>query len=436
MRKIISPVNLDLKELTGNNLKDLIQDDVVTHFEELSHLICEITTGFGKTNIAIKAIKKNPKAIVNIIVPKENLKNQWITVLTKNNIFLSNVNVYVINSYTMNPEKIPCLDPDILIVDEAHRALNEDSIFFSNLLKLAPNSKKLLLSASIDEKHKKYLDELGLVNYYQITRNWAFQQGLVPYHTPINIPIDLTASEMSDYLQAEDVIQKESKYLAIGRIFEVYGANEYQIMTAARIMGVEKGVIYGKLKRLKAAYHHRKQILYNAANKKDILTEMLKYINEKVLIFTKSIDAANFLADGDDKAVIYHSKLKKSKKNDERGEVIKAFESNQKPHLYSVDSIKEGYDPPKDCAVVIRTAYEKGERDTIQIRGRVGRFDEDNLNKQSFLFNYYVKSFMARGREIKSKELEWLIANQTSEYNVIWFDSATDAINYVKETFK
>lgn len=428
-RKIISPHNLDLKGLKGNELKTLIQNDVVDHFEVLPNLIAEITTGFGKTNIAIITIRKNKGKIINIIVPKINLKKQWKERLMSFGL-LNYVNIYVINSYVMRSEKVLDYNPDILIVDEGHRALNEESMYFSQLLTIYPESKLLILSASLDEKHKKYLDALGITNYYQITRNWAFRQGLVPYRTPINVPIDLTPKEMSDYLSANDIITHCSKWFAGANIYNAYSTG-INIELIARILGAKEGAIHGMLKKWRYGISQRKQVLYNAENKLSIAKEILQLINEKCLVFCKSIHFAEQIVENDPLGIVYHSKLKKKEKE----EALNLFFSDTKPHLVSVDSIKEGFDVV-DCRVVLRAGYESNTRDTTQIGGRIERFDENNLEKESFLINFYVRSFEARGKLIESKELEWLNKNQALEYNVVWFDTADDAINYVKETFQ
>jgi superfamily II DNA or RNA helicase len=429
MRKIFQPTRLNIEGYSGNKLKDLVQTDVNDVLDEHGSVVAEMTTGFGKTVVALKAIRKRTFSLINIVVPTEALYKQWIDRLTKENLLDRVQGVYIINTYTMTG-KVEFPDPDLLIVDEAHRCLNEQSVYFSQLLQIAPNSQKLLLSASLDVKHKAFLDELGINVYYVVTRNWAFRHGLVPYHTAMNVPVDLTPVEMSDYLVAQDTIDKESKFFYAVGVYDPYVG--YSADRIAAMRGIPVGAVYGKHKKWRNAYDTRKQILYNASNKEVILKEMLQYVSEKAMIFCKSIDYVKKLVEDDLYGVQYHSKLKKS----ERTAALESFFSNLYPRIYSVDGLKEGVDVPPDCRLVFRMAYEKNERDTTQITGRASRFDENNLEKESFMFNFYVRNFMARGKEVQSKELDWLKSNQKSEYNVIWFDEADDAINFVKETFQ
>lgn len=427
MRTIFQPTRLKIDGITGNDLKDLVQADVNKVLDDNDSVVAEITTGFGKTVIALNAIRKRIGQSINIVVPSDALYKQWKKRLTNEGLFY-HVGLYVINTYTMT-NKVINLDPDLLIVDEAHRCLNDQSVYFSQLLQIAPNSKKLLLSASLDLKHKTFLDELGISIYYVVTRNWAFRNGLVPYHTAMNVPIDLTPSEMSDYLVAQDEIENQSKWFAPLKVYDPYKVYGHDTLALRR--NVPVGVIHGKLKKWRNAIDSRKNVLYNAENKNVVLREMLPYINEKCMVFTKSIEDAERMAHEDILGIAYHSKLKKK----ERDAALEAFMNNLYPRIYSINGLKEGVDVPPDCRLIIRKAYEKNERDTIQITGRAARFDENNLEKESFLINFYVRNFEARGRQVESKELYWLTQNQKSEYNVIWFEEADDAINFVKETF-
>lgn len=440
--RIIHKPPADLKGLTGNDLKTYVQKDaVVLGNRTRDHIVYEVTTGFGKTYMAILHIKEwvafskhtGVPFSINIVVPKENLLKQWEKVLDYHGL-LEYVNVYIINTYTMNISKIKNPRPNILIVDEAHRCLNEDSIYFSNLLTICPLSKFILLSASLSEKNKKFLDKLGINTYYDISRQWAFRHDLVPYHTPMNVPIDLTNQEMSDYLTANDEIDKRSRWFTGYGIYHPFKVSDSKILGVAKDSELETGQIKGMLSKWMKAINKRSSILYNAENKKYIALEMLKYIDAKCMVFCKSIDFAEDLTKADPLAVVYHSKLKSSKKNNEKQQALDEFINDVKPHCVSVDGMKEGIDIV-DCTIVLRLAYHSDEKDTIQITGRVSRFDENNLDKESFLVNFYVRNFQARGNEVKSKELEWLKKNQASQHNVIWFDSATDAIDYIKEKF-
>lgn len=432
-KTIITPNFLDLKGLKGNELKTLIQEDAVEHFNNVQNLVCEIVTGFGKTNIAMIAIKRNKGKSINIVVPKLNLKKQWEDRLTEKGL-LNRVSIYVINTYTMNHEKIDNLEPDILIIDEGHRCLNEESEKFSTLLGLSPKTKHLILSASLTDKHKAFLYDKGITHYYEVSKNWAYHKGLVPFHTPINCPIDLTLEEMSRYLKCMDEINSNSRWCNIGHIYNAYETNPAKIDQCARIQRCEPGLVYGKLKRWKSAISVREQLLYNAENKLIVVKEIVDLIDEKCLIFCKTIDFAEAMREQDSLGVVYHSKLKSSKKNNEKEHALNLFYSDVKPHMYSVDSLKEGFDIV-DCRFVVRTAYNSTELDTTQITGRISRYDESNLDKESFLINFFVKPFQARGQEIESQELKWLVKNQKLEHNVVWFDSAVDVINYVKQIF-
>ena len=83
----------------------------------------EFATGFGKTFTAIKCIKtiinKYPHMRVLVIVPTDNLKEQWLGHIDYNNLSF-NTDVQIVNTVIKHNWKT-----DILIIDEAHRYASE-----------------------------------------------------------------------------------------------------------------------------------------------------------------------------------------------------------------------------------------------------------------------------------------------------------------------
>ena len=83
----------------------------------------EFATGFGKTWTAIKCIKsiieKYPNMRVLVVVPTDNLKEQWIGHIDSNKLSLS-ADVQIVNTVIKHNWKT-----DILVIDEAHRYASE-----------------------------------------------------------------------------------------------------------------------------------------------------------------------------------------------------------------------------------------------------------------------------------------------------------------------
>lgn len=83
----------------------------------------EFATGFGKTWTAIKCVQtvvnKYPNMRVMVVVPTDNLKEQWIGHIDNNKLSF-NVDVQIVNTVIKHSWKT-----DILIIDEAHRYASE-----------------------------------------------------------------------------------------------------------------------------------------------------------------------------------------------------------------------------------------------------------------------------------------------------------------------
>ena len=72
----------------------------------------EATTGYGKTRVALNAIKKRPTLNVLVVVPTTFLKQQWLTSIMNFGL-IQNCDVEVINTVIKKQ-----WNTDLLIVDE------------------------------------------------------------------------------------------------------------------------------------------------------------------------------------------------------------------------------------------------------------------------------------------------------------------------------
>lgn len=132
------------------------------------------STGVGKTNAACIAIKlfltKNKGKKIVVVVPTDNLKVQWISVLVKQQLFYD-VSVEIINSAIKRQEKV-----DLLILDEIH-TMGGDS--FIEIFKIKNPTLVLGLSATFNRldgrhellaKHAPICDTIGVKE--AIENNW------------------------------------------------------------------------------------------------------------------------------------------------------------------------------------------------------------------------------------------------------------------------
>lgn len=406
--------------LTGIDLKNYVQDDFVSKIEP--NKIAEFYTGFGKTITGIKEIKKlatiKPNLRVHIVLPKDHLLKSWLnqlSVIYQDYPFLQ-IEYYIINSYTMNNKASHC---DLLIIDEVHRALNDDSEYFSTAIEQSSFDYSLFLTATLKEEYEKFLiKELAkkgkTVVKYQVSLYWGFKNGLVPPTKIYNIPLELTLREKSAYIQAQDIHRKYSSYFAPVKVYSPYDyirkQHESKRKWLAKELDHQEGVIFGMLLKWNKALNERKQIIQNAQSKYTSILKVLEVMNELSLIFCKTTDFADDLVKDNPRCIAYHSKLpirKDKEGKTAKDRVFESFYSNKTPFLVSIDSLKEGLDIVS-CQRAFRTAFTSNDLDTVQILGRIIRFDENNPNKQPIMANFFIDDFKLGGQLIESQEKVWL----------------------------
>lgn len=406
---ILLPPQSNLK---GNELKDFIQKDIVNYLAKLDNLILEAGTGFGKTNTALQAInriRKNNDEPIVILVPTDVLKQQWLSKINHDNVF-----VYVIKSYT-NVEKEDIIrNGYLLIVDEAHRILNQNSQYFSLAIDLSDFKFNLFLSATLENNHKKFLHSRGFNNYYEISLNYLYNNGLVPDFININLAVQFTEDEKLQVVNVQEKIDKWlpfMKMIGVNNVFE-----EINLENQCFLYGED----YNKIKRmywgLRACYTKRNGIYKNAINKFDAVKTILEHlIDEKVLVFCSNIDTVNDIVKLTPQGIGYHSKI--TSKN--RKEIINVFNNDYKKHLISVGSLIEGFDSIKPIRFGVRFSYDSTSLKGIQSLGRIIRFDETNPDSKAYMFNLYVDDFVYNKNHVESIEKRWLLNNQKDLINII-----------------
>ncbi len=427
--------------LRENELRDFVQWDIVD--KPFFNKLVEGYTGFGKTVTGIKQIKFLAQSKFNlrvhVVVPKDHLLGSWkkgLSTIYQDFPFVQ-IEYFIINSYTMNNKAPHC---DLLIIDEVHRALNDDSEYFSTAIEQSSFDYSLFLTATLKEEYEKFLiKELAkkgkTVVKYQVSLYWGFKNGLVPPTKIYNIPLELTLREKSAYIQAQDTHRKYSAYFATLEVYSPYNyigkSNESRRRYLAAKLNQTEGAIFGMLLKWNKALNERKQIIQNAQSKYEAVRKVLNVIDEKVLVFCKTIDFADNLVKDEPRSIAYHSKLpirKDKNGKSEKDRVLDAFYCNQKPFLISIDSLKEGFDI-KSCQIALRVAFTSNDLDLVQQLGRIIRFDEENPNKAPIMANFVIASFTLGGQLIESQEEVWLknsLKNQI--YEVISLEHFIDIL--------
>lgn len=202
---------LKQNEMDNNHSKTARQQLALVKYNNSSYdlygkrFIMQMCTGFGKTRIGINRIKElnveTPEAITNVIVPRTNLKDDWVKEdghIKQHN--LKNVNVFVVNSYVSYiescPENLVC---DFLLLDECHRYAGANSVLFNTVVDISTFSESLALTATLSKAEQMFMINKGYKVIDIITDEEAEQEGWIAPSMMFSIGIDMTEVDTEAY---------------------------------------------------------------------------------------------------------------------------------------------------------------------------------------------------------------------------------------------
>jgi superfamily II DNA or RNA helicase len=417
-----------------NDRKSAIQKKFIDNAIKHKHTLTIIPVGTGKTHMGITYIQRLRKITnerVIVIVPSGALKENWEHKLQG----IENVDVFVINSYSMSDELTSCHS---MIYDEAHRYSNEDSKFFNKIFDKTTSLYTIGLSATIEEKHISFLESKGLqsINYLSLEESNTLE--ITPRSEVYNVPVEFTNPEKLEYYNIQKQIEGLGDYF---KCLELGNSINFMLPKALSDANVRKqmvkdlvkkgflkdlepgspefnqavfkldGVILGKAAKFMQLIKQRSLLLYNAENKFKVLDKILDEENQSAFIFFQSISTMDLMQRPD--FLPFHSKLTKKQKK----ESMKEFLTSNK-HIGSIKSIGEGFDietecatlgvPFKDVEVVINFGYNSTKTSRIQNSGRAQRVNNQKLEKIARTYTLYVDDFKFAGEIISSQELVWV----------------------------
>lgn len=175
-----------------------------------------LCTGFGKSYIAMqiaqRMLSKNDCAVIHIIVPTIFLQAQFYKEIKR--LGLNTVECFVINTYCRSEHTC-----DLLIVDEVHLFLSEESKLFSKLFTICSYTWALCLSATLTDEEQQKLSGLGLPVVDSITMQEALQEGWISNHKTYNYGVELSFDERQEYDKYNDLFN--SKFAYFGHDFSL-----------------------------------------------------------------------------------------------------------------------------------------------------------------------------------------------------------------------
>lgn len=435
----------EIKSIEGiNNRKDKLQDNIIQAWGENNRKgLVSGFTGFGKSYLVTKAIKlintTNPEYVIHIIAPTTKLVDDFNKNINKYN--LQNTTVHTIHSYSKYIKENGSRNTDVLIIDEAHTCANVNSEFFSEVLPNTNYKNILCLSATFEDNHLKYFNNLGLDIISDIPIEDGLRMNLIPDYITYCIGVNLTEEEKIQYIKFQKQYDNYLNYFKqydfdnpIGAITAVIakkgklikyqgvqGNSEFHAKRIAEYLKVSHGTVIGIALKWIALTSQRARFLNNSENLVKGSSIILSRIQEKTIVFCSGKDSIKYIQNKLPLSTPYHSGLsdKTNIKN------LDEFENGNKLYLLTAKKLDQGYNL-ENLRLGLQFGYTSKKLQFIQRRGRIGRFDPNNPEKVSVLICVYVKDFIHDGVVIKSQQLKWLKSALIGSNYVEWIENLED----------
>ena len=369
-------------------------------------------TGCGKTVTALKCLKtvvsKYPNLSILVVVPTDNLKQQWEIQLEAWNI---NANVQVINSVIKNTCNV-----DILVLDEAHRYA---ASCFARVFEVVKFHYILGLTATferVDGRHQiisKYCPVIDV-----ITVEEALKNGWISEYKEYQVLIDV--DDIDTYNEYNRQFQED---------FEFF---DYDFSLVMSLLGPQGFINRSKLRDLRckdggdrkamftAITHHatsfmralqaRKSFINNHPKKIEIARKIIEARSDsRIITFSNNIKMAESIGMG---GVVYSGKDSKKK-----GRItLQEFESGTYNLIHSICKLNEGADL-KGLSVGIVLGIDSSKIKATQKLGRVIRKEG---NKQAEMFNIIINGTIESKWFLEShKNRSYITIDEEGLYDVL-----------------
>lgn len=344
--------------------RNIIQDNAVRVLEERRRLICMWATGVGKSNVALKFLKRHSGFKTLILVPETVNISNWETEFNKFGVDISNTSIACYASL----HKFRDTKWDLLVADEAPHVDTDKRFFHLDTIKA---DYVLALGAVISEEEQKTLENLyGTFYKSRIGLNYAIQNNLLPMPivNVVHMQLDDTARE-----RWYDGVQLTEK--------GVYQAIQRKL-SSAKTEYINRPTEWNRIK-MNQIGSERKRFLGSCKdNAIRLICNKLDEKHQRYLCFCSSIAQAKEL--GGDRS--FTSKTPASAK------LLERFNDGEINSLFVVAKLIEGQNLKDiDCGVIGQLG--NSNRITVQQAGRIMRSDNpiifvpifDNTKDDGFL---------------------------------------------------
>lgn len=345
----------------------------------------EFATGFGKTFTAIKCVKsvvnKYPNIKILIIVPTDNLKEQWIQNLDYNGLTF-NTDVQIVNTVIKHHYKT-----DILVLDECHRYASEtfreifNKVNYRYILGLTATFERL------DGKHEiinKYCPVIDKVTTEEaLANNWLSQYK--EYQVLINV------DDIDEYKEYNKEFTKHFEFFGFSfqKAMDCIGPKGYINRAKLRDEMCPNGTDEQKKQCFQAITYHatgfmraiqkRKAFINNHPKKIELARHIIEMRpNAKIITFSNNVKMAESIGFG---------KVYTGKDSKKKGRItLEEFNQETSGVINSCSKLNEGANL-RGLSVAIILGLDSSETKSIQRRGRAIRKEEDKVAE---IFNIVI----------------------------------------------
>lgn len=353
----------------------------------------EACTGFGKTRVALTICKSlvncNPNAFILIVVPTENLKEQWIKQLIEWQLF-DNCKVEIINSVIK--KDWTC---DLLINDECHLFASDT---FSAVFTAVEYKMILCLTATLERLDgkeiliKKFAPVCDTITIQEAEKNhWV---------SPIKEYVVLIDVDLTDYKELDRKFNSYFAFFNWDFSIAMKAAQDWKFRNAyAKQLGVSNKEVMAMAMDWMRCMRLRKSFVQSHPKKIEICKKILNARSDKKCItFSPTIKDSESLKVG----MVLHSK--QSKKQNK--EVLDKFNKASSGVLCTSKAADAGVDIPGLSVGIIMSIDSSKIRKT-QRTGRVVRFEE---GKTAELFTLIIKG---------TQEWKWYQNSSTTKAQIL-----------------
>lgn len=371
----------------------------------------EAVTGFGKTFVALLILQemneRMPTGKALIIVPTQNLKQQWEQQIS--DLYITNANVMVINSAVkMNHN---C---DLLILDEIHNYMSD---VFSSIFACTEYRYILGLTATLDKDDHRYhiidkaapvIDTIGL---REAVRNEYVSQFQV-----FNLGLRMNKDEEIKYKEITDAYYKHFAIFnnRFHSAMRCMTDRQYLSVFTRNLAGWDEQQVLNSARAWNRAMNSRKQLIYQSATKMEAARRLIEIFDVPTISFSESVKFANAINKTTQPwSDVYHSKMSKFA----RQNVLDSFADKRTDIrvIHTARALDEGFDV-KGIELAIVCSGTSTPRQDLQRTGRAIRFQE---GKTGVIINLYLKD---------TQDEKWLKKRQSKSANIQWVHSVEELL--------